>query len=76
MGVCVTKADRESADLLARTLLADPSLTSLQELISLREGNIAQVVTVAANSPNPLKLDARKVMQRLVRLRKKNEVFG
>ena len=72
MGICVSKTDRESVDLLAGTLLSNSFPATIGELNSLRGDNIVQVVTLAANSPNLLKLDARKVMERLVRLRGKN----
>jgi hypothetical protein len=72
MGICVTKRDRESADLLAGTLLSNPSPAAIQELINLREDNTTQTISLVGDSSNLRKLDARKVMERLVRLRENN----
>lgn len=72
MGVCVTKQDRESADQQAGLLLSDPSITTTRERNNLQEDNTALAISSASDSPNLLKLDARKVIQRLVKLRGNN----
>jgi 1,4-dihydroxy-2-naphthoyl-CoA synthase len=52
MGICVTKKDREAADLQARDMLSNSpsSLRTIRALINLRKDRAAPVVSLAANS--------------------------
>lgn len=70
MGICVAKTAKESADLPVRALLSKQSPAAIQDLSSLQECDSAQLLSIAPGSLR--KLDARKIMQRLVQLREKN----
>ena len=65
MGICVTKKDRESADLLVRHFLTnsptDPQ--SIREFIDLRKARTAPVLSLARNSLYLHRVEQRKALE-------------